>query len=218
MDEHLYTCQSESRELWRRQFLQKLCALLDEEGKPVGVMMVAVAGAETLFQGQDAHLQEYVDPVNQRLASRQAAIGWDNLLRGRISKTWSSLQQQHRAGGEQDGKWAKKLAMFLLQQFLALWRQRNEDRHGREMLMHREADHSRVLHKIEFYYERADRVPPAVAEVVFRRPLQELSEDAIVVMKAWLANWTELVLPYVRRPPPAEGNVLPGLIVGRPPE
>jgi len=129
------------------------------------MMMVAVAGAETLFHGQDAHLPEYVDPVNQCLASRQAAIGWDNLLRGRISKSWSSLQQQHRAGGDRDGKWVKKLAMFLLQQFLALWRQRNEDRHGRDMLTCREADHSKVLQEIEYYYERADCVPPAVVGI-----------------------------------------------------
>jgi len=188
-DEHLYTCQSESREMWRRQFLQKLHALLDEEGTLVGVMMVAVAGVENLFYGRDAHLPEYVDPVNQRLASRQAAIGWDNLLHGCISKAWSSLQRQQRAG-DRDGKWAKKLAMFLLQQFIALWRQRNEDRHGRDMLTQREADHSKVLQVIKFYYEWADCVPPVVAEVVFCRPLHELSEDMIVVLKAWLANCT----------------------------
>jgi len=81
-DEHLFTCPAESRETWRVQFLRKLRVLLDSETTPVCIMIVALDGAEALFQGRPAGLREYVDPEYRLVASRQAAIGWANMLKG----------------------------------------------------------------------------------------------------------------------------------------
>ncbi len=105
----------------------------------------------------------------------------------------------------------------MLQQFLLLWKQRNEDRHGRDQVSRREAEYAKVVHAIEFYYERADSVPPEVANVVYRKSLRAMTNDRVCAMKAWLDNWSALILPYLRRPPPPEA-VVPGLLVGRPPD
>ncbi len=181
-------------------------------------MMVALAGAEALFQGRPDELREYVDPECRQIAAKQAAIGWANMLKGRLSKSWSACQSRHlRQPAKDPSKWSKDLALFMLQQFLLLWKSRNEDRHGRDQASRREAEHSKVVSAIEYYYARADCVPPEVANVVFRRSLRALTGDMVSVMKAWLENWSALILPFLRRQPPA-APIVPGLLVGRPPD
>jgi len=166
-DKHLFTCQAESRETWRRQFLQKLWALLDTENTPTGIMIVTLDGAETLFLGQAAGIREYEDPEYGRWADRQAAIGWANMLKGRISMAWITSQQHHQTPPAKDpSKWGKALALFMLQQFSLLWKLRNEDQHGRDPVSCREAEYSKVVSSIEDYCEREDLVPPEVANAV----------------------------------------------------
>ena len=101
--------------------MQQLRKLLDTADTPPGILVVALAGAEKLLAGNDAQDRDYADPEYQRLADRQESIGWANMLKGRISKTWGEQQRtfQHPPAKDAD-KWCKSLTLFMLQKIFAI--------------------------------------------------------------------------------------------------
>ena len=96
-------------------------------------MTVALEGAEQFLQGIESPEFEFNDPENQRLFNNQSRIGWNNFMRGRISKIWTTFQDQHQKRQRlqlRKNTWTKNLAQYLLQQFVNLWQNWNESQHG----------------------------------------------------------------------------------------
>ena len=83
------------------------------------------------------------------LIIQQNAIGWGQLYRGRWTQTWTTLQNQyHRNHWNSTSSncprhWLLGLGRLLLDQWLKIWKIRNEQRHGQET-----EHHSRIRQQV----------------------------------------------------------------------
>ncbi len=219
-DLHLYACTADTREQWRRQFLRGLRELLDEPKTPVTVMMVALEGAEAFITGDGPLLHRL--RTYMVLATAQTEIGWDNFMRGRIPTAWSAAYQlcNPRDKPSATAQWAERLCTFVIQQFLLLWRARNEAQHGKDSETRAATDDAKLRRIVEYCYAHADLAPDEVADLAYRRPLHRLLEDTTMTIQAWVQNWHDLLMQYIHPVAAAHHAPIspPGLLLGRPPD
>jgi len=63
--------------------------------------------------------------------SQQATLGWNQFLRGRISKLWRQFYSYFKALADPNGDiWTKKLVLALWAHTESLWKHRNAKVHG----------------------------------------------------------------------------------------
>jgi hypothetical protein len=63
--------------------------------------------------------------------SQQATLGWNQFLRGRISKLWRQFYSYFKALADPNGDiWTKKLVLALWAHTESLWKNRNAKVHG----------------------------------------------------------------------------------------
>ena len=121
----------------------------------------------------------------------QTAIGWDHLLRGRLSKSWAQAQQSHIGAFDprNNGKtWATKIIGCLLQAWLDIWDQRNGDRHGRDQQTRQQALKAQAIREVELLYELKGQVKPE-HKWLFEVPLQVRREMKTYYLRAFINSW-----------------------------
>jgi hypothetical protein len=86
-----------------------------------------------------------------------------------------------------------KVIVTWLQQWLNLWKMRNEDRHGRDDDTRRQAQENQTIRETtKFYEENATRVNPTL-QWLFETPLTAKIKGHISTLKIWLHTWKPVV-------------------------
>jgi hypothetical protein len=74
-----------------------------------------------------------VDPIVEEVAKAQDKIGWPQILKGWFASTWKKFQDRYlgdRANSRRNGgTWITKVTTTWFEQWLKLWKLRNEDRY-----------------------------------------------------------------------------------------
>ena len=100
-------------------------------------------GLHAVLNNQSADTID-INPAVADVATVHAAIGWNQILKGRFAKLWSLSQDKHlgpRATVKANGStWMIKVIEATLMEWLKLWKLRNEDRHGRDIESRRQAE------------------------------------------------------------------------------
>jgi len=101
----------------------------------------------------------------------------------------NSTQKRNRTGE----KWMTTVITIWLQQWLNLWKLRNEDRHGRDDDTRRQAQNNQTIHEATtFYEEHAARVNPNL-QWLFETPLITRTQGNISNLRIWLRTWKPVV-------------------------
>ena len=99
----------------------------------------------------------------EEIAEAQAAIGWDQILKGRIAMGWSVRQDQYRgenATPKDNGlTWATEIISAILSQWWDLWELRNGDRHGRDRRSQQQAETRQAIRELYQLYDLKDIIP-----------------------------------------------------------
>jgi len=131
--EHLMLCPN--RDQWRKDCMKALRDFFKDWDTPLDAQELLLEGIKSVLEGRTADTIPIADSV-AHIALTQEAIGWEELFRGRLSKSWKLHQTAHlgdRATEEVNGKtWGSALAKTLLQQWYNLWIEWNQDRHGKD--------------------------------------------------------------------------------------
>jgi hypothetical protein len=160
-DDHILQCPSPARRAWRSDLINTLLKPIDDFVDPV-LLDIIREGLLRFFR--DDHLDPTPYPPRyQRLLKQQAAIGWNNFLRGKLSEDWRYLQQQHckRHNIKMNHKqrlWLNKLLRTMWIRIHDLWLARNDDRHGRNTKAKFQASHDQVQRTIRSLYLLKDKV------------------------------------------------------------
>ncbi len=97
---------------------------LQKSGTALDIMELLLEGVKSAIEGREPNTI-HVPPSTAAIATAQEAIGWDQLLRGRLSKEWQKRQQKHLGAGatrKNNGQtWSTSVSKFLLEQWLQLW-------------------------------------------------------------------------------------------------
>ena len=153
--QHLHHCDSLSRRKWRASFLKQLRETMVKIDTPVAIIELMLEGLTAVFEDRDP--TTFNAPASaQSIADSQAGIGWDHVLRGRLSEEWSQHMQAHI--GPHDPKkngqtWATTVIQTILTGWLDLWQLRNGDRHGRDKTTKAQAAKAQAVRELELIYD-----------------------------------------------------------------
>ena len=138
-----------------------------------------------------------VNPAVADIAASQAAIGWNQILKGRFSKMWARTQDRHlgsKATTRTNGKlWTIQVIETVLLEWLKLWKIWNEDRHGRDLESRRQAETRQTIRELEQFYAVHDGKVTARLQWLFGEPLEERRERNIGIIIQWLCTWKPIV-------------------------
>ena len=193
--EHLYRCPAPSRSQWRSQSIIDFRKHLQKENTKLELEVLLLEGWSAVIN--DRSFSDMDAPVSvEHVAQAQTRIGWDQLLKGRLSISWSQSQQQHL--GAFDGKkngvtWATSVSKWMLLSWLELWNIRNGARHGKDRATRTEAIRQQVIREVELAYSKyKDQVQPR-HDFILETPLEQKKQHRTSALKMWL-GWAVPVL------------------------
>jgi hypothetical protein len=99
------------------------------------------------------------------LIMQQNSIGWDHLYRGRWSHEWTTLQDEYarRQGhgpSSTSHSWIVGVGRLLIDQWLILWKLRNEQRHGADQARHSQIRETVLRNELQQLYTYKSQVCP----------------------------------------------------------
>ena len=128
---HMFCCYNTELSAARLGVYKKL----DEQVRKISVQEVADAiavGIRSIGNESSADLYRREFVVSKEVAQAmtdQAQIGWDHFLMSRMAKTWSEIGPNEHFR-ERPHVWEQKLAGYVLESGIALWKHRNQLIHG----------------------------------------------------------------------------------------
>lgn len=158
---------------------------------------ILIRGLNSYFR--EKHLSHQHFPVEYHdLILAQGAIGWDQMLRGKIARQWQTNQSSYwrrrsHHPKPSETKWPSKMIRVLLTQAHAIWCVRCKARHGHDSKSQIQAT-TRQLHRtVRFLYEYKDQVQEE-DRAIFRDDL----ETHLLASNRELHNWVAINKPLIR--------------------
>jgi len=193
--EHFLLCSHPSRQQWKRTFLQNLRKYLTDQHTSLDATVLITDALDRVLHGND--LADLAVPRSlEAAATSQASIGWDQLLKGRLSVEWQAHHQQHlgpRATKKKNGlSWSISLASHILQQWYTLWELRNQDEHGRDAATKAQAAHRQALHEVELLFSQQHKVPEPYQHW-YSRGQDFICQQNVSYIRAWISALAPIV-------------------------
>ncbi len=207
-DLHLYHCEAPSRLRWKNQLQQKLLKHLESRDTDPGILNVLVEGILRACRNQDLYEITADDHVKEAW-SEQLQIGILNLFCGHMSKRWKHLQQQYLVSIKKATKkntgttWARSLLLLLRQQWLILWKSRNDDQHGNDIISQQEIAKNECLKEIRAVQSLRPTIPPSERALFDQKISEANSQSTLPQLESWLdvfkPMFTQWSQDYIQR-------------------
>jgi hypothetical protein len=129
----------------------------------------------------------------------QTNIGWQHIYSGWISKTLIQAVDDHYKlegvhGPKYSGNsWARKLIKLLWDTMLALWRERNNILHQRELEVLMATKHEQLEHRVTRCYDYCPFLQHKERLQWFSKPKQQLLGEETRHIESWLATVERLI-------------------------
>ena len=180
---HVWQCQHvETQKCWT-QFLHKLQIWLNEQYTQPSLVSSLLDHLSSWSQQQEGRARF---PRTQA-ESAQDFIGWEFLLEGMISRTWSDIQTTHytKLGMSRTGlRWLTQLLLKFWGICWDLWNIRNEWEHKMKL----EANAERIRQQVEEMIHQGFHDLPNLANIYSVNRLEIIRKSSTVYQKAWLLN------------------------------
>ena len=156
---------------------------------------------------QDSQLecpQQYPDSL-QELIEEQRIIGWDQLMKGRISTLWITihLQQLKRrkltiTNFNSGIGWSSHLINIIWKNIHSVWITRNLARHGKDQVEQQLKRKQQCIDEISCYYEYKSNnqllLSPAMHSMFYTSLQHHLqSESELHQLQTWLCTYREVI-------------------------
>ena len=191
---HVYQCPATTRAIWRHKFLSNLRKKLETLNTRLDLQELMLEGVKATLEGREAGTIHAPDTV-QDLFEAQSAIGWDQLLKGRLSNQWSQMQQAHLGifDKKQNGMtWATDVIQLTLENWLEVWNIRNGDRHGRDTLTKAQAKREQAIRELELAYAYKDQTLPQ-HNWILSVPLEQKKNLKTYAIRMWLSSFVPIL-------------------------
>ena len=202
---HLVRCPAETRRKWRLQTHRNLRKKMEKEFTDQHLADIALEGMMSHLEDRQFLLLGHPKPLKYyRLIAEQHSIGWDNFLKGRWSKEWGRLQEEHlKATGRRTERcngdaWATNMITTIWTDWFELWEMRNGDRHGKTDAEKNEAVKAQLVREVEELYKSAGDVHPDDVDI-FEMPIEELTAKTASSIFSWKANWEPAIRMSIDR-------------------
>ena len=194
----MFRCPHRTRTKWRRTFIKELRKLLEKRNTSLMLTTLLVESFYAVLHEQDFnHI-----PIPHQLASiafEQAEIGWDQLLKGRMTTQWQQQYEKDlgpsKITKKQNGdSWATAIIDFVFKQVWILWNDlRNQDRHGRDRLSREQAEQRQAIYELTQVYDQyRDNIPPHL-QWILEPPLETRLHWKTSMMRAWINSFKPIL-------------------------
>ena len=130
-DDHIYQCQHIQRKQWRQDLLRDIQDTFGSYLDP-DLLIIAKIGLTAFFNNATPLFTERFPPTDSPtyhpLIQQQTAIGWDQFIRGKLSKQWTQRQykyaKQYNLTNESKN-WQVTLIRLMANSSFKLWEIRN---------------------------------------------------------------------------------------------
>ncbi len=166
---HVFACNSESASSFRAEQLDVLIGDLKAAGTPDDLSEAILHGIKSWCQIQQGLQLTQRSPtygslnpisvaVTQAYSEQTRLLGWDNFLRGRISKLWSIAYSKCKPSPMQSlSQWTAKLISYTLKFSYSLWAFRNGIVHGHSLEEQEAKEREALCQEVRRAYEEYQR-------------------------------------------------------------
>lgn len=204
-NKHVLTCNHRSRLEWRAETLQKI-RLYEQNNSDPHLLDILTDGLMRFHRSLDLMNPNSYPVRYHDLIIQQNAIGWGQLYRGRWTQTWTTLQNQyHRNHWNSTSSncprhWLLGLGRLLLDQWLKIWKIRNEQRHGQET-EHHSRIRQQVLHsELTELYALRTKVCPTDRAIFYSNVQHHLSQhSSLDLIENWINSHKEAIRASVEQ-------------------
>lgn len=195
--DHILRCPDESRTVWRDHFMRQLEIFHSHEDTCPFLRHLLKEAITQWFAEAELTVSPILFPIDVReVILQQNAIGWRQLFNARFSCEWSRVQSAHysrrRGRGSRrqmltgDG-WLLRLTKMIGDNWLELWRQRNNDVHGHDRRTQEAAERREVSRQLEEIYRQRMQYEPRVQSLLLPDVQEHLLRPTWVT-RNWLAT------------------------------
>ena len=115
----------------------------------------------------------------------QSLIGWDQIIKGRLSTEWATIQQSHLSSLSEARTWQRKLIRTIYNLWYDLWSKRNASRHGHDQRERNLRTREYHLRQAEILYNVSELLPDSF-NYIFRRPWEDFQTLPTNGIRTWL--------------------------------
>ena len=203
---HFWRCQAATRLTWRRNFLKQLDKRLIELGTGPEVRKLLVSKLRAVLDGQSPETVP-ADLQITELNTQQELIGWEQILRGRMSKVWNThTRTQPGQPTTTKRQWTTEVICFVFEQWWQLWELRNQDRHGRDLATRLQADAIQLDRELTMFYEDYEGKVPQQRSWLFDTSMATHRDRPISATRQWLNTWKPIIDDLMNPNGPPEGD------------
>jgi hypothetical protein len=129
--------------------------------------------------------------------NQQSAIGWDQFLRGRVTHTWTTVQNQlsNQTNGQ---KVIVKVINYIFQTMYDTWIRRNKAVHDNNIATDKLQFRTFVLPKIQYLYSKKHLLP-AHDQLIFDCDLESRIQQPKTTVNHWLQTNEKYLLQALQR-------------------
>jgi hypothetical protein len=191
---HILRCPHPQREIWRKSFLTAINEFCDTTNtfSPLKHLLSEVARS-IITDTDPSGIMENIDQYPRELHGvirQQSAIGWTQVLYGRLSKQWGNAYYTHSdvptdADSKRDGSWQVGLIKIMWQKWRELWHDRNEALHGYDAASRKQAETLEVRRQLNSIYAQRHLLEPRVQSLLMQT-VEHHDKQPINITKNWL--------------------------------
>jgi hypothetical protein len=140
---HISACTNPRRAKLRNKMLRTLRKTMEKTETHIQVQEIILQGikaaiTEGIKTVDDNQLSFQPSGIIRSALQEQNAIGWTNFYKGRLSKKWEQVQQQHytqtKPKKADTHRWATSIILTMWQGLLLMWEDQNHNQHGRDTI------------------------------------------------------------------------------------
>jgi hypothetical protein len=199
---HLLLCRASSRVQWRRDTVHKV---INYESDSIDPHLIDILrDGITRFHKQLEQLSEQRYPSRYAILIRQQnKIGWEQLYRGKWSIEWVKLQDRYVTGGKigiSGSEWIIGLGRLMIQQWLHLWKLRNEERHGVDNLRHSQLREQTLHAELRELYHFRHQVCPNDRQIFHMSAEEHLRlHPTLNALEEWISTYKPAIMASVEQ-------------------
>jgi len=199
-DDHMCQCKHEGAQNIANEQLQELRNILQKYSTDPTLRTLLVQGVYGwIFQNDKTldvdppHDHPYYDQLRQAILD-QNAVGWDQILRGRLATSWGTCYTSWNAefATTHTGKqlpavqWLTKIAVWGHSTVLKLWDHRNEVAFAATNDAHTALHHQRLQEKVRDLYSQSQTLPRSDQDAYFLQDRDEFQLNPPGILTVWI--------------------------------
>ena len=196
---HIITCPHPTRSVWRDITTQKILQYRNDESDPH--LLDILRDGISRYHRNLPHINPQQYPMKYRiLIEQQNRIGWDHLYRGRWNQEWSLLQAEYARRQESNipmtsTQWILGIGRLLIDQWLVVWKLRNEQRHGVDQARHSRIREHALRNELQKLYTFKSQVCPADHHIFHASAETHINQSKnLDQIENWIAVHREAIL------------------------